>query len=257
MKAVILAGGLPSTVIEEDEKIPKPMAEIGTQPILWHIMKHYAHYGIKEFIICGGYKVEMIKEYFKNFYIYHSDITIDLGTNEVSLHHKVTEDWKVTIVDTGLRTTITERLQCIKDLLDGDDIFAVAYGDCVSDINVSELVQTHLASNQIMTLAVAKPVGRNRILPIEDGVFTGDEREEILTENAWVNACSMIFSHDIFQHLPNYSSVEELINHLRKKHLIVPYFHNGFWSPMETVRDRDVLDNLWNTGRAPWKVWID
>lgn len=255
MKAVILAGGLPSTVIEEDEKIPKPMAEIGTQPILWHIMKHYAHFGIKDFIICGGYKVEIIKEYFRNFYMYHSDITIDLGTNEVILHNKVTEDWKVTIVDTGLHTSVTERLMKVKEYLVRDEIFAVAYGDCVSNIDVSKMIQTHCTNNQIMTLAVAKPVGRNRILPIVDGLFTGDRRGKMVAENAWVNACSMLFSPDVFAYLSESRTLDELVEQLQKNQHVIPYFHDGFWSPMETVHDRDVLDHMWNANQAPWKVW--
>ena len=255
MKAVILAGGLPSTVIEEDEKIPKPMAEIGTQPILWHIMKQYAHFGIKDFVICGGYKVEMIKDYFRNFYIYHSDITIDLGTNEVTIHKQITEDWKVTVVDTGLHSTITERLMKIKEYIEGEDYFAVAYGDCVSNIDLSKMVEQHCSGNHIMTLAVAKPVGRNRILPIVNGMFDDDRRGEMIAENAWVNACSMLFYKEVFRYLEESESIDSLIECLREKKLVTPFFHNGFWSPMETVRDRDVLDNLWKMNKAPWKVW--
>lgn len=257
MKVVILAGGLPSTVIKEDEKIPKPMAEIGTQPILWHIMKHYAHFGIKDFIICGGYKIEMIKDYFRNFYIYHSDITIDLGTNEVTLHKKVTEDWNVTIVDTGIRTSVTERLLKVKEYLEGEENFAVAYGDCVSDIDVAKLVQMHRDNRKIMTLAVAKPVGRNRILPIVDGMFMGDRRGEMVAENAWVNTCNMVFSPDVFRYLKTASTLDDLMEQLQKDHLVTPFFHSGFWSPMETVHDRDVLNNLWNINQAPWKIWED
>lgn len=255
MKAVILAGGLPSTVIEDNEKMPKPMAEIGTQPILWHIMKLYAHYGVKDFIICGGYKVDMIKEYFMNFYIYHSDITVDLQTNEVVLHNKVTEDWKVTVVDTGINTSVIERFWRIKDLLAGEEMFAIAYGDCVSNIDVREMIDTHLNSGKIMTLAVAKPVGRNRVLPIVDGAFSNEYSMSQVEERVWVNAYNMICSTDIFHYLTKAGSMDGMIDLMREQCAVEPYFHKGFWSPMETVHDRDVLNDMWQSGNAPWKIW--
>ena len=255
MQAVILAGGLPSTVIPDNEKMPKPMAEIGTQPILWHIMKLYAHYGVKDFIICGGYKVEMIKEYFMNFYVYHSDITVDLGTNEVVLHNKVTEDWKVTVVDTGIHTSVIERFWKIKDLLLGEKMFAIAYGDCVSNIDVRELINMHISGEKLMTLAVAKPVGRNRVLPIVDGVFSNDPHLLQVESNVWVNAYNMICSTDIFQCLPKMGSMDEMIDQMRRQDTVIPFFHKGFWSPMETVHDRDVLNWMWQSGKAPWKIW--
>jgi glucose-1-phosphate cytidylyltransferase len=233
------------------------MAEIGTRPILWHIMKQYAHYGIKDFIICGGYKIEVIKDYFMNFYIYHSDITIDLGTNEVMLHKKVTEDWNVTVVDTGMYTNVLQRLECVRDYLKKEEMFAVAYGDCVSDIDIFELTQTHRENGKLMTLAVAKPVGRNSALPITNGEFC-EENSSFRPENeVWVNACNMIFSPGIFRCLSQFGSMENLIADLSAKQEISPYFHHGFWSPMETVRDRGVLDALWKMGHAPWKVWDD
>ena len=255
MKAVIFAGGLPSTVIRDDEKMPKPMAEIGAQPILWHIMKLYAHYGVKDFIICGGYKVDMIKEYFTNFYIYHSDITVDLATNQLTLHDKVTEDWNVTVVDTGLYATVTERLWTIKDLLVDEEMFAVAYGDCVSNVHVGNLINTHINGGRVMTLAVAKPVGRNRVLPIVRGVFSDDRDLAQVEDSIWVNAYNMICSAHIFEYLPKEGSMDQLIDLLRQEDQVIPYFHKGFWSSMETVHDRDVLNAMWTSGNAPWKVW--
>ena len=255
MKAVILAGGLPSAIIPDNEKMPKPMAEIGTQPILWHIMKLYAHYGVKDFIVCGGYKVEMIKEYFMNFYIYHSDITVDLETNEVILHNKVTEDWKVTVVDTGTNTSVIERFWKIKNLLADEKMFAAAYGDCVSNINVEKLKSLHVSGGKLMTLAVAKPVGRNRVLPIANGSFSNVYGKEHMEADDWVNAYNMICSIDVFEHLPKFGSMDQMIDLLCEKDEVVPYFHKGFWSSMETVHDRDVLNGMWESGDAPWMVW--
>lgn len=255
MKAVIFAGGLPSTVIRDDEKMPKPMAEIGSQPILWHIMKLYAYYGVKDFIICGGYKVDMIKEYFTNFYIYHSDITVDLATNQLILHDKVTEDWNVTVVDTGLYATVTDRLWTIKDLLVDEEMFAVAYGDCVSNVHVGNLINTHTNGGRLMTLAVAKPIGRNRVLPIVRGAFSDDRDLAQVEDSIWVNAYNMICSAHIFEYLPKEGSMDQLIDLLRQEDQVIPYFHKGFWSSMETVHDRDVLNAMWTSGNAPWKVW--
>lgn len=252
MKVVILAGGLPSKLIEEDEKIPKPMAEIGGRPILWHIMKQYAHYGYNDFIICGGYKVEMIKEYFMNFYIYQSDITVDLSNNDVIVHNKKTEEWTVTVVDTGFRTSIPQRLKLIQEYLEGND-FIVSYGDCVSDININELVSFHNENSCMATLAVAKPNGRNVVLPVIDGKF---KPREIREENAWVNACNMVCKNSIYSYIEdNMVAEEQLFNLLMENGDAVPYIHNGFWSPMETVRDKMYLQNLWDKQKAPWKVW--
>lgn len=254
MKVVILAGGLPSKLIEEDEKIPKPMAEIGGRPILWHIMKQYAYYGYNEFVICGGYKVDMIKNYFMNFYIYQSDITIDLQSNDISVHHKRTEDWKVTVVDTGFKTSIPQRLIRIYDYLDRDD-FVVSYGDCVSDINIAEMVNFHQKNGQVATIAVSSPTGRNEIMPIDgDKFFIGDSKER----DSWVNACNMVFTEKIFQYIDsNMLSEREMYASLLKKKVAIPYVHKGFWSPMETVRDKLYLQTLWDEKKAPWKVWND
>ena len=159
MKVIILAGGLPSTLIE-DEKMPKPMAEIGRRPILWHIMKQYTHYGYRDFIICTGYKGEVIKEYFMNFYIYQSDITVDLQTNEVEVHRKQTEDWNVSIIDTGRDSSIMERMYMVRHLA-GDEPVLVSYGDCLSDIDIGEMVRLHQRSGRLATFAMAHPTGRN------------------------------------------------------------------------------------------------
>lgn len=254
MKVVILAGGLPSKLIEEDERIPKPMAEIGGRPILWHIMKQYAYYGYNDFIVCGGYKVDMIKEYFMNFYIYQSDITVNLQNNDVIVHRKQTEDWKVTVVDTGFKSSIPQRLTKIYDYLDGDD-FIVSYGDCVSDINIEKMVDFHRKNHKVATIAVARPTGRNQILPIMGEKFTQDDLGE---SDSWVNACNMVFKREIFQYIDdNMLSENKMFENILKEKVALPYIHKGFWSPMETVRDKSYLQTLWNEKKAPWKVWSD
>lgn len=258
MKVIVLAGGLPSTLIEEDEKMPKPMAEIGGRPLLWHIMKQYAHYGYNDFVICTGYKGEVIKEYFMNFYIYQSDITVDLQTNEVQVHRKQTEDWKVSIIDTGKDSSIMDRLYMAREYI-GREAALVTYGDCLSDIDIGKLVTQHKMSNDIGTFAVAHPTGRNRILPIdESGCYV--EKENCAVKDAWVDACSMVLEPEAFQYLgknvkPPYAST--IIDCLAQRVAVQTYFHEGFWSPVETVRDKTWLESLWATGKAPWKVWKD
>ncbi len=256
MKIVILAGGLQSTVSDAKEGIPKPMAEIGEKPILWHIMKMYSTYGFKDFIICGGYKVNMIKEYFTDYYIYQSDITVDLKNNKVTIHKKRTEDWNVTVVDTGVFTVPGERILKAQSYI-GDEDFLVTYGDCLSDINLSELVSYHKKNKKMATIAVAKPAGRNKMLPIDREGNYLDYQDIIKVENSgWVNACCEIFTNKIFKELESISDLEvQLFNALAKKHEIVSYRHDGFWSSMETKRDKVYLERLWQNAEAPWKIW--
>jgi glucose-1-phosphate cytidylyltransferase len=254
MKVVILAGGLPSKLIEEDEKIPKPMAEIGGRPILWHIMKQYAYYGYNDFIICGGYRVDFIKEYFMNFYIYQSDITVDLSSNDVVIHRKKTEDWNVTVVDTGRDASIPQRLCAIRELVNGEE-FIVAYGDCVSDIDVRKMIDFHQKGGQTLTLAVARPNGRNELMPIRHGEFT---KEISRPDDAWVNACNMVCTEAVYRYINSGMKTEgQMFASVLKPGIAVPYIHDGFWVPMETVRDKSYLQFLWEIGKAPWKVWDD
>lgn len=259
MKVIILAGGLPSTLIEEDEKMPKPMVEIGGRPMLWHIMKQYAHYGFDDFIICTGYKGEVIKNYFMNFYIYQSDITVDLQTNDIHIHRKHTEDWKVSIVDTGLQSSITDRLLMVRELI-GEECVLVAYGDCLSDINIKELVETHKKQHGIATVAVAHPTGRNEILALnEKGAYTGIQ-EDAQQKHAWVNACSMIFEPRAFDAIANGQKEHpgwSYLDCLAEYESVATYKHEGFWSPVETIRDKTWMETLWASGQAPWKVWND
>lgn len=256
MKVVILAGGLPSTINGEDEKIPKPMAEIGGRPILWHIMKHFSAYGFSDFIICTGYKGEMIKQYFMDYYIYQSDITVDLQKNEVQIHRKKTEKWNVAIVDTGLETSVVDRIGKIKDLI-GQNTFIVVYGDCVSDINVNQMIIYHKENKRWATIAVARPTGRNKILSINDQSELLMQNKEYIASNAWVNACCMIFEPEIFTYTTDCHNLFEkgLFEALSLKNQIITYKHPGFWSPMETRRDRAALEEMWINGNAAWKIW--
>ena len=259
MRTIILAGGLPSTLIEEDEKMPKPMAEVGRRPILWHIMKQYAHYGYNDFMICTGYKGEVIKEYFMNFYIYQSDITVDLQTNDVKIHRKQTEDWKVSIVDTGRNSSVIERLCMIQEYV-GEEPVLVSYGDCLSDIHVENLVKQHKLSGSIATFAVAHPTGRNEILSMdENGQYKGMKRYDTKQE-AWVNACSIVLEPEAFRYLASNREnlpAASLIDCLAQAGEVSTYRHEGFWSPVETIRDKTWLDALWAAKQAPWKVWED
>lgn len=259
MKIIILAGGLPSTLIEEDEKMPKPMAEIGGRPLLWHIMKQYAHYGYNDFIICTGYKGTVIKDYFMNFYIYQSDITVDLQTNDVKIHRKQTENWKVSIVDTGLESSIIERLCMVQKYIEREPVL-VTYGDCMSDIHIQRMVEQHQQSKGIATVAVAYPTGRNEVLSIDaDGRYRGI-KDKGTEKDAWVNACSMVLEPEAFRYLQQemeHPSTGNLMDCLAKQGIVQTYRHDGFWSPVETVRDKTWLENLWEKNCAPWKVWED
>ncbi len=258
MKVVILAGGLPSTVSEEDEKIPKPMAEIGGRPILWHIMKMFSHYGYTDFVICTGYKGDLIKQYFMDYYIYQSDITVDLQKNEVQVHRKKTENWNVTVVDTGKDATPMQRVLLAKKHI-GEEPFIVAYGDCVSNLDINALIKKHNENPTCVTVALAKPTGRNAVVPVEANgeLLWGMQPETGL--NAWVNSCTYVFGKGVWQHLEQMEAVQEksFFGMLAKEHLLMTYKHEGFWSPMETRRDRSVLEAMWRAKEAPWRVWND
>lgn len=252
MKVVILAGGTRSTISNEEQGIPKPMVEIGGKPLLWHIMKSFSAYGIQEFIICGGYKVSMIKEYFMDFYIYQSDITVDLKNNTVQIHKNRTEDWKVTVVDTGLYSGTGMRVAQIENYID-DDTFIVTNGDCLSDIDIRDMLAYHEAKGKKATMAVARPTGRNETLQIADDGRIVRNEESRRTEQAWTNACLYILNRKVFSILNgNYSLEDLLTDNLADDGQLMTYKHNGFWTPVETYRDRVNMENLWNAGVAPW-----
>lgn len=261
MKVVILAGGLPSTISEENEKIPKPMVEIGGRPLLWHIMKHFSAYGLKEFIVCGGYRADLIKEYFTDFYIYESDITVDLEKNSVEIHKKRTEDWRVTVVDTGVNASPGQRIHAVKDyLLDeadegtDDSAFLVTYGDCLSDVNIADLIQAYKRNARLVTLVMAKPQGRKQLLTIDENELLDYEKlSPVVANAAWVNADCFVMSKEVFRYLDGDCNLEEQVfRTLSKKGQIGTYRHRNYWTTLETKRDLVEAERLWGEGRAPW-----
>ena len=255
MKVVILAGGQQST-IDERAGIPKPMAEIGERPLLWHIMKQFSFYGYNDFIICGGYGINMIKDYFMDYYIYQSDITVDLASNEITIHNRKTESWRVTVVDTGLYSATGQRVSRVQPYIEEEN-FLVTYGDCLSDINIQNLVEVHNQNDKIVTMAVAKPSGRNMIMDIHpDGRLAGMGNNTPEENQAWVNACTFVFNSRIFRYLQgNYELDLKCFPELADQDQVMTSKHYGFWNAVETKRDKVNLENLWNAGMAPWKVW--
>lgn len=252
MKVVILAGGQRSTISNEQEGIPKPMAEIGGKPMLWHIMKGFSAYGLNEFIICGGYKVDMIKEYFMDYYIYQSDITVDLQTNTIQIHKNRTEDWKVTVVDTGLYSATGQRVAQIQEYIDEED-FVVSYGDCLSDIDVQKMIEYHKEQGKLATMAVARPTGRNEALEIDAAGQVKKAQQDSTENRAWTNACLYVLNKKVFDFLQgNYNLEQLLTDNLAEKGQLITYKHHGFWTPVETYRDRVNMENMWNAGVAPW-----
>lgn len=252
MKVVILAGGQKSTLNNEQNGIPKPMAEIGGKPMLWHIMKSFAGYGFNEFIICGGYKVDMIKEYFMDYYIYQSDITVDLLTNSIQIHKNRTEDWKVTVVDTGLNTATGKRVAQIQEYITEED-FIVTYGDCLTDIDVNQLVTYHHEYGKLATMVVAKPTGRSTSIAIDTQGNISRRSEVIAESQTWANACVYVLNRKAFEVLNREVGLEQALTEgLANEKQLITYKHDGFWTPVETYRDRVNMETLWEQGKAPW-----
>lgn len=259
MKAVILAGGFGTRISEESAFKPKPMLEIGGMPILWHIMKGYSAYGINEFIICAGYKQHIIKEWFANYFIHTSDITFDFTNgNEMLVHNKKVEPWKVTVVDTGLNTMTGGRIKRIKDYI-GNESFMLTYGDAVGDIDITELLKFHRKHGKIGTMSVYN-FGQNKgvVDTKTDGTITAF-REKSDFDGDLINIGFMIFEANIFDYIDDDSSVfeKEPLNRLVSNNQLVGYVHKGFWQCMDTKREKDRLEELWISGKAPWKIWED
>lgn len=258
MKVVILAGGLPSTLSEE-RTLPKPMAELGERPLLWHIMKHYSYYGFREFIICAGVRSDIIKKYFLDYYLYQSDIEIDLETNEIRLLQKRTEDWKITVLDTGLHTGVDERILQVRDFIQ-DESFFINYGDVLSDIDLLKLYEQH-KKNQgcVATIAVVRPAGRNSLLKIKEG-FLSDTQGATEDSSAWVNSCTFVANRSVFDYLSknnDFVSEGALFERLAHDKKAGVYYHDGFWQTVETMRDKSYLERLWEQKKAPWRLWKD
>lgn len=258
MKVVLLAGGFGTRISEESHLKPKPMIEIGGKPILWHIMKEYSYYGFNDFIICAGYKQHVIKEWFADYYLHNSDITFDFRKgNELTIHNNVAEPWKVTIIDTGLNTMTGGRIKRIKPYV-GDETFMMTYGDGVSDVNISELVKYHREHGKIATLTAVKVGQRFGVLDIDkENKLIRSFREKSQTDGARINAGYMVLEPQIFDYIDEDSTVFEKtpLERIAEISELVAYRHNGFWQCMDTQREKEQLEELIETGKAPWMVW--
>lgn len=255
MKVVILAGGKGTRISEESQLRPKPMIEIGGRPILWHIMKTYSFYGYHEFIICCGYKGQMIKEYFTHYYIHQSDSTFLLQNHETIVHESNVEPWKVTLANTGLETLTAGRILKIQDYLDGDEFF-LTYGDGVSDVDINALLDFHHKSECIATITTTQPDGRFGSIKINPWAQQIESfKEKARTDQAWVNAGFMVLNTKVFDYLGdgNMMLEAEPFERLAREGQMAAYKHRGFWSPMDTMRDKEYLEGLWKSGEAPWK----
>jgi glucose-1-phosphate cytidylyltransferase len=255
VKAVILAGGEGSRLSEETETKPKPMIEIGGKPVLWHIMKHYSVYGINDFIICLGYKGFVIKEYFNNYLLHVSDITFDLAQNKMEIHQYSAEPWKVTLVDTGAKTMTGGRLKQISSHLDGND-FCMTYGDGLSDVNINKLVQFHQSEGKLATVTAVLPPGRFGNLKLDEQRVIGFE-EKPKGDEGWINGGFFVLSLKALDYIDDDTTVWEKspMEQLAGSDNLTAYKHHGFWQPMDTLREKRLLENLWNSGKAPWKTW--
>lgn len=256
MKVVILAGGKGTRISEESQLRPKPMIEIGGKPILWHIMKTYSYYGFNEFIICCGYKGHMIKEYFLHYDTYQSDSTFHLKNGTVDVHKSVTEPWKVTLANTGLETLTAGRILKIKEYIE-DEEFLLTYGDGVSDVNIAEAIKFHREHGKIATVTTTQPSGRFGALKINESNLVMGFKEKARADQAWVNAGFMVLNRKIFDYLGDGSEMLEQspFENLAHDGEMAAYKHEGFWSPMDTMRDKAYLEQLWDKDEAPWKVW--
>lgn len=258
MKVVILAGGLGTRISEESHLKPKPMIEIGDAPILWHIMKGYSHYGFNEFVICCGYKGHIIKEYFADYYLHRSDITFDFSNdNQMIIHNNIAEPWKVTLVDTGLHTQTGGRIKKIKNYI-GDEPFMCTYGDGVSDINITELLEYHRAHGKTATITAVQPGHKFGALEIGEGQVINKFTEKGKEDGGWINAGFMVLEPGIFDVIDDdpFTILERVpFETLASRGELVAYKHTGFWQCMDTQRDKTFLENHWASGNAPWKVW--
>ncbi len=258
MKAVILAGGLGTRLAEETAVRPKPMVEVGGQPILWHIMKIYASHGIEDFVICCGYKGYVIKEYFASYFLRRSDVTFDLGKNSMEVHGGRAENWRVTLVDTGEKTMTGGRLKRVREHL--DDTFCLTYGDGVSDVDVSAAIAFHKAEGRKATLTAVQPSGRFGALSLAEGHNEITSfMEKPAGDGAWVNGGYFVLEPSVIDEITDDTTVweQEPMRNLAHAGQLSAFRHNGFWHPMDTLQDRNVLDGLWTSGKAPWKVWSE
>lgn len=257
MKAVILCGGLGTRLSEETAIKPKPMVEIGGRPILWHILKIYSHYGINDFIICTGYKGYVIKEYFANYFLHTSDVTFDMVDNSVQIHEKRAEPWKVTLMDTGEHTQTGGRLKRVAHMLADEEPFCFTYGDGVADIDIGKLIEFHRQSDRDATLTAVQPPGRYGALELGDSNEVCRFQEKPDGDGAWINGGFFVLKPKVIDYVENDSTAWEVgpLNRLADERQLGAFRHYGFWRPMDTLRDRNQLDEMWTSGNAPWKLW--
>ena len=256
MKAIILAGGFGTRISEETDHKPKPMIEIGGMPILWHILKHYSVHGINDFIICCGYKGYVIKEYFANYFLHMSDVTFDMTNNKMEVHNQNAEPWKVTLVDTGEKTMTGGRLKRVYDYVKNEECFCMTYGDGVSDVNVTKLVAFHKSLNVKATLTAVFPPGRFGALDIE-GEKVNSFREKPQGDGSLINGGFFVLSPKVMDYIIDDQTTweREPMEKLADNGELAAFQHHGFWRPMDTLRDKNYLEELWNDGSAPWKTW--
>jgi len=255
MKAVILAGGLGSRISEETQVRPKPMVEIGGKPLLWHIMKIYSHHGIHDFVVCLGYKGYVIKEYFANYFLHTSDVTFDLAANCVETHRRGCEPWRVTLIDTGDQSQTGGRLKRVGPYLDGEQ-FCLTYGDGVADIDVTALLAAHSRFGTLATVTAVQPPGRWGVMSTHEHRVTGF-REKPAGDGGWVNGGFFVLSRQVLDYIAGDATIweREPLERLAGEHQLSAYMHRGFWQPMDHLRDKQHLEALWASGRAPWKIW--
>jgi glucose-1-phosphate cytidylyltransferase len=256
MKAVILAGGLGTRLSEETGTRPKPMVEIGGRPILWHILKIYSQQGINDFVICCGYKGYLIKEYFANYFMHMSDVTFDMKENRMEVHQSVAEPWRVTLVDTGDDSGTGGRLKRVAKYLEGEDAFCMTYGDGVSNVDVARSIAFHRTHGKLVTVTAVQPPARFGGLEIE-GTSIANFQEKPKGEGGWVNGGFFVLSPEVLHEIESDGSMfeREPIQNLTAMKQVQAFFHPGFWQPMDTMRDKQRLEELWSSGKAPWKTW--
>jgi glucose-1-phosphate cytidylyltransferase len=256
MKAVILAGGLGTRISEESHLKPKPMIEIGGRPILWHIMKVYSAHGIRDFVICLGYKGYVIKEYFANYFLHMSDVTFDVAGNKMEVHQHSVEPWKVTLVDTGESTMTGGRLKRVKSYL-GREPFCMTYGDGVADIDIVKLVAFHKKQGTLATVTAVQPPGRFGSLKINKSNKITSFKEKPQGDGGWINGGFFVLSPKVLDYIEDDSTVWErsAMDSLAREGKLSAYIHRGFWHAMDTLRDKNYLEEVWSTGQAPWKIW--
>jgi glucose-1-phosphate cytidylyltransferase len=257
MKVVILAGGFGTRISEESHLKPKPMIEIGERPILWHIMKTYSSYGFNDFIVCLGYKGYCIKEYFAHYFLHESDVTFDFkNQSERVIHHHSAEPWSVTLVNTGLETMTGGRVKRVREYV-GNEPFMLTYGDGVADVNIRDLAAYHAAHGKLATVTSIQPSGRFGALDLAEGNSVRGFHEKPKGDGAWINAGFFVLQPEVFDYIAGDDTFfeREPLENLAKEQELVAYKHSGFWQPMDTLRDKNLLEELWKTGNAPWKSW--